>query len=108
MRRGVLVAAAGVRFVAFGDLEAVTAAARARRVRVLDLEARLLQRLDEVDGRALQVLGTRGVDDDTDAVKLGLVVTLGSAAVEPERVLEAAAAAAADRNAQHLGLTGRL
>ena len=38
-----------------GDLEAVAAAARAGGVRVVDLEPGLLERLDEVDGRALQV-----------------------------------------------------
>ena len=49
-----LVAAAGildggaVQTIAVGDLEAVTAPARAGGVRVVDLEARLLQRLDEV------------------------------------------------------------
>ena len=43
-----------------------------------------------------------------DAVELELGVALGRAAVEAERVLEAAAAAALDRDAQHLGLAGRL
>src|SRR5438105_9032741 len=103
-----LVAAAGVRFVAVGDLEAVTTPARAGGVRVVDLEARFLQRLDEVDRGALEVLDARRIDDDADAVELRLAVSFGSAAVEAERVLEAAAAAAADRDAQHLGLAGRL
>jgi hypothetical protein len=100
-------AAAGVA-VAVGDLEAVPAAARAGGVRVVDLEARLLERLDEVDRRALEVLLAGRVDDHADAVELGLAVALGRAAVEAQRVLEAAAAPAADRHAQHLGLAGRL
>src|SRR5437764_15465739 len=109
-----LVAAAGildggaVQTIAVGDLEAVTAPARAGGVRVVDLEARLLQRLDEVDRGALEVLDARRIDDDADAVKLRLAVAFGCAAVEAERVLEAAAPAAADRDAQHLGLAGRL
>src|SRR5207248_54509 len=110
MREPALVAAAGVRFgfVAVGYLEAVAAPARAGGVRVVDLEARLLQRLDEVDRRALEVLDARRIDDDADAVELRLAVAFGCAAVEAERVLEAAAPAAADRDAQHLGLAGRL
>ena len=57
-----------------GDLEAVPAAAGARDVRVLDLEPGLLEALDEVDRRALQVRRAERVDDDLDAVELELVV----------------------------------
>src|SRR5690349_16606598 len=106
IREGGLVAAAGA--VAVGDLEAVPAAARPGRVRVVDLESRLLQRLDEVDRRAREVRSAGGIDDDAHAVELSLAVALDRAAVEAERVLEPAAAAAADRDAQHLGLAGRL
>ena len=49
-----------------------------------------------------------GIDDDTHVVELELEVTRLSAAVEPERVLEAAAAAALNRDAEHLGLARRL
>ena len=68
------------------------------------LKPGLLQRLEEVDRRALQVRRAERVDDDLDAVELELVVALLGAAVEPERVLEPAATAALDRDAQHLGL----
>ena len=46
--------------------------------------------------------------DNADAVARDLVVTLLRAAVEAERVLEPGAAAALHREAQHLGLSGRL
>src|SRR5262249_34754948 len=68
----------------------------------------LLQRVDEVDSRALEVLGARRVDDDADAVVLELGVVARGAAVETELVLEPAAASTLDRHAQHLGLAGRL
>src|SRR4051794_509031 len=108
------VAAAGaaacgaVRRLAVLDLEAVAAATRRGDVRVVDLEAGLLQALEEVDRRALEVRRAERVDDDSDPVKLELVVAGLSAAVEAERVLEAAAAAALDGDAEHLGLAGRL
>src|SRR5687768_2915899 len=61
-------AAAGVRVGACCGLvvhgERVAAAARGSRVRVLDLEPRLLQAVDEVDRRAAQVGRAEGVDDD--------------------------------------------
>ena len=46
-----------------------------------------------------------GIDDDAHVVELELEVAGLGAAVEAERVLEAAAAAALDRDAKHLGLT---
>ena len=94
--------------LALGDLEARAAAARGDDVRVVDLEPGLLQAFEEVDRRALQVRRAERVDDDLDAVELELVVARLCAAVEAERVLEAAAAAALDRDPEHLGLTGRL
>jgi len=100
--------AAVVDGLAFCDLEARAAPARRDGVRVVDLEARLLQTLEEVDRRALQVRGAERIDDDPDAVELELVVAGLRAAVEPECVLEAAAAAALDRDAQHLRLAGGL
>ena len=60
------------RFALF-DLEAVPATARGRDVRVLDLETGLLEALQEVDRRALQVRRAERVDDDLDAVELELV-----------------------------------
>src|SRR6266850_1725038 len=93
---------------AFFNLEAMAAATRRAHVRVVDLEARLLEAFQEVDRRALQVRRAERVDDDPDAVELELVVTLLRGPVEAERVLEAAAAAALDRDAKHLGLARRL
>src|SRR6059036_3537475 len=82
--------------LALGDLEAGAATAGGDRVRVLDLEAGLLDRLQVVDGGAAQVRGRERVDDEPHAVELELVVALGGPTVEAERVLEAAAAAALD------------
>src|SRR5438477_8283605 len=82
------------------DLEAVAAPTGGGHVRVVDLEARLLQAFQEVDRRALEVRRAERVDDDPHAVELELVVALLGAAVEAERVLEAAAAAALDGDAQ--------
>src|SRR4051794_13855901 len=84
-RQTLLVAAAGaapaagrvlVPLGAFLHLEGVPAAARRADVRVVDLEAGLLEAVDEVDGRALQVRRAERVDDDGDAVHLDLVVAL--------------------------------
>src|SRR4051812_10753518 len=94
--------------LALGHLEAVAASARRRGVRVLDLEAGLLEPLEEVDRRALEVRRAERVDDDRHAVELDLEVARLGGPVEPERVLEAAAAAALDRDPQDLGLAGRL
>src|SRR5205823_7231637 len=86
---------------ALGHLERRAASARGDRVRVVDLEAGLLDRLQVVDARATQIRGAEGIDDDADALALVLVVALDGAAVEAEAVLEAGAAAALDRDAQH-------
>ena len=64
--------------------------------------------VEEVDRRALEVRRAERVDDDRDAVRLELVVALAGAAVEAERVLEAGAAAALDRDAEDVGLAVRL
>src|SRR4051794_26118147 len=82
----------GGRFVV--DLEGVAAAAGRRDVRVFDLEAGLLEPVEEVDAGALEVRSAVRVDDDPHAVQLELVVALLDAAVEAERVLEAGASAA--------------
>src|SRR5918911_5343894 len=94
--------------LALCDLEARPAAARGDRVRVLDLEPGLLDRLEVVDDGAAEVRGRKRVDDEAHAVELVLVVALRGAPVEAERVFEAAAAAALDRDAQDLRLAGRL
>ena len=96
------------RFFALGDLEAVPATACGGDVRVFDLEPGLLERLQEIDRRALQIRDAERIDDDLDAVELELVVARLGTAVETQRVLEPAAPAALDRDAEHLGLAGRL
>src|SRR5262245_30570871 len=81
-------------------LEGVAAAARGDGVRVVDLEARLLDRIQEVDGRALQVRSGERVDDDRNALERELEVALGGAGVEAEAVLEPRASTTLDRDAQ--------
>src|SRR5262245_46221484 len=85
----------------------MAAAARRGHVRVIDREP-ALETLDEVDLRALQVRSAEGVDDDGNAERVELMIALLRTGVETERVLEARAAAALNRDAQHLGLAGRL
>src|SRR5438128_6988524 len=85
-----------------GDLERVTAAARGDGVRVVDREPGGLDRVDIVDLGPLEVGGAERVDHDRDAVRLELVVALLRAAVESEPVLEARAASALDRHAEHV------
>ena len=83
------------------DLEGRAAAAGRDDVRVVDLEAGALQAFDVVDLGAEDELHADLVDDDRDAVDLeDVVVLLGR--VEGERVLEARAAAAANRDAKRL------
>src|SRR3954463_7027843 len=84
--------------LALCHLEARAAPARRHDVRVVDLEARLLQALEEVDRRALEVRGAERVDDHLHAVELELDVPGLGTAVEAERVLEPAAAPALDRD----------
>src|SRR5207249_1336985 len=105
---GLSVRAAGAAAVAgfagidlVGDLERVAATARGNGIRVVDLEAGLLDGLEIVDRGAAQVRRAEGVDDHLDALALEGVVALLGAAVEAEAVLEAGAAAALDRDAQH-------
>src|SRR5262249_14551740 len=93
--------------LALFHLEGVAAAARAGDVRVVDREAGL-QALDPVDLGAGQVGRAERVDDHRHAVARELVVPVLGAAVEAERVLEAGAAAALNRDAEHLRLAGGL
>ena len=87
--------------VALFHLEGVATAARGARVRVVDREARSLDGVDIVDLGSLQIGRAERVDHDLDAVQLELEIALGRAAVEPEPVLEAGAAAALDRDTQN-------
>src|SRR3954470_7780071 len=76
------------RLVVGGALEGVAAAAGRDGVRVVDLEPGLLDRLEIVDGRALEVRGAERVDDDLHALLLELEVAFLRAVVEAEAVLE--------------------
>ena len=53
---------------------------------------------------SLEVRGAKGVDDDPHAVRLELVVALLGGPVEAERVLEARAPTALDRDPKHRGV----
>ena len=92
----------------FLDGEAVAAAARGGGVRVVDLEPGLGDRVQEVDGRALEVRRAEGVDDHGHAVLLDHLVALRWAGIEAEAVLEAGAPAALNRNAEDAHLAVRL
>ena len=83
-----------------GHAERRAAAARRRRVGVLDREATAGHRVDEVDLGALQVADTDRVDEQPDAVRLEHLVTDAAAFLDHEPVLEARAAAALDEHAQ--------
>src|SRR5437016_837648 len=87
--------------LAVGHLERVAAAARGDRIRVLDLEPGLLDRLEIVDPSAEEERSAEGIDDDPYALALELVVALLGAAVEAEAVLETGAPAALDGDAEH-------
>src|SRR3954471_23225366 len=80
--------------------ERVAAGAAAPGVRVVDGEALLLDRVGEVDGGAAQIRGAHAIDDDRDAVRRQLEVTVEAALVEEELVLQAGAAAGLDGDAQ--------
>src|SRR5438477_12630578 len=69
---------------ALGHLERVAAAARRHGVRVVDRKAGRLDRVDVIDLRAVQVRRAERINDDGNAVLLGLEVALGRAAVAAE------------------------
>src|SRR5882724_5148779 len=83
------------------DREGLPAAARRRRLRVLDREPAACDRIDEVDFGAAQVTDADGVDEQLHAVRLEhLVARALPIFLEHEAVLEARAAAALDEHAQ--------
>src|SRR3990172_4777038 len=82
--------------LALFHLEGVAAAAGRDGVRVLDLEAGLLDAVQVVDRGALEVGRGERVDHDGHSLERQLVVTLRRAGIEAEPVLEARAAAALD------------
>src|SRR5262249_31210461 len=87
--------------LALSHLERVPAAAGRTDVRVVDLEARLLQAVQEVDRRTLEIRSAVRIDHDLDAMQVQLVVAFLRPAVESERVFEAGAAATLDGDAQN-------
>src|ERR687887_2481654 len=82
-----------------GDPERRAAAARRDDVRVVDLEAGALQRVDVVDRRAVDVGQALVVDEQTQAAVLEDRIAV-ALLVEGELILEARAAAAAHADAQ--------
>src|SRR5487761_1105847 len=84
----------------YRSVEGVSAGARTPGVRVVDREALLLDRVDEVDGRAGQVRGAHLVGDDLDAAELADDVAVDRALVEVQLVLQAGAAARLHRDTQ--------
>src|SRR5215471_3524012 len=75
-------------------VEGLAAAARRRGIRVLHLEARLLERVDEVERGAREIQSALLVDDHSHAADLELVVARTDLVVEGELVTEARAAPA--------------
>src|SRR5215471_15568422 len=75
------------------SVERVPASARPGRVRVVDGEALLLDRVDEVDGRAGQVGPAHLVGDDLHAVERADDIAFNLALVEVQLVAEPRTAA---------------
>src|SRR6266705_7069332 len=78
--------------------ERVAAGTTTRRVRVVDGEALLLDRVGEVDGRPDEVRRAHPVDDDRDAGGVDVDVTVERPLVEEELVLQTRAAARLNRD----------
>src|SRR5579863_4887121 len=74
------------------SVERVAAGAGPRRVGVVDGEALLLDRVNEVDGGARQVRGAHLVGDHVHAAEVGLDVAVDLALVEVELVAQSRAA----------------
>src|SRR3954453_13872350 len=81
-------------------VERVAAGARAGGVGVVDREALLLDRVDEVDDGAGQVRRAHPVDDDLDAAEVGEAVAVEGALVEEQLVAQAGAAPGLYRDPQ--------
>src|ERR1700740_3351307 len=82
------------------SVEGIAAGAGTRRVRVVDREALLLDRVHEIDGRAHQVGGAHLVGHDLHAAEVGDDVAVDVALVEVELVAQAGAAARLHRDTQ--------
>src|SRR3981081_3874729 len=68
------------------SVERVPARARTRRVGVVDREALLLDGVDEVDRRALDVGGAHPVNGQVDAAELGGQIAVEGSIIEEEVV----------------------
>src|SRR5690349_13551542 len=75
-----------------GSVERIAAGAGAGGVRVVDREALLLDGVDEVDGRALNVRRAHPVDGELHATELGGQVTVEGPVIEEQVVTQARAA----------------
>ena len=82
------------------DAERRAAAARRRRVRVLDREAAAGHGVDEIDFGALEIADADRVDEQPDAVRLVHLIAGAAALFDHQPVLEARAAAALHEYAQ--------
>src|SRR3954466_2520087 len=81
-------------------VERGAAGAGAAGVRVVDREALLLDRVDEVDDGAVEVRRAHPVDPDLEAVELPEQVAVERAVVEEQLVAQAGAATGLHRDAQ--------
>jgi hypothetical protein len=84
--------------------EGLAAAAGGGGIRVAHLEARLLQRVHEVEGGAGEIQRALLVDDHAHAVHAELGVVVAHGVVEGQLVAQARAAASHDLEAQPVGL----
>src|SRR5580698_6229308 len=83
-----------------GSVERVAAGARTRRVRVVDRETLLLDRVHEVDGGAHQVRGAHLVGHHPDTAEIGHDVAVDLTLVEVQLVPQAGAATRLHRDPQ--------
>src|SRR2546429_2136204 len=83
-----------------GSVEGVAAGAGPGGVRVVDGEALLLDRVDEVDGGALHIGGAHPVDGHPQPVEVAEQVAIERALVEEQLVTQAGAATGLDGDAQ--------
>src|SRR5271154_6160092 len=83
------------------EREAGAATARGGGLRIVDLEGRADQIVDEIDFGARHVIERNRIDQDGGAALFDHDVVVGAAALGVEFVLKARAAAAFDADAQH-------
>src|SRR5688500_2737657 len=89
-------------------MEGVAAGAGTGGHRVVDREALLLDRVDEVDGGAVEVRQAHAVDYDVDAVELAELVAVARALVEEQLITQTGAATGLDGYAHSKLVASRL